>query len=91
MEEVHDWRCVSQHYTQTLIEKACTGELVSSFAPTLLIAAHEHALSVANTLALVLATRTGAPLLTVLTPSLQLYDLAAHPYNAHPEAWTNGT
>ncbi|KAG1664690.1 hypothetical protein FOA52_006665 [Chlamydomonas sp. UWO 241] len=91
-QELNDWHCVSQHYITNLIVQSCspTGTLVS-FAPTLLIAAHDHALSVANTLAGVLASRTSTTAPVVLTPDLQLYDAERNPYNPHPEAWINGT
>jgi len=91
VDEVHDWRCVSQHHTLTLIERAVDGQrLIDRFAPDLLVAAQDHALVVASQLADVLGARK-SPRPTVLTHTMQLFDIAAHPYNPHAEAWTGGT
>lgn len=84
-----DWRCVSQHYIQELITKAVEQhQLDLKFKPSLIVAAGEDALSVARMLKACLKgkLRPGSSILT-LSPSLDLYDEEANPYNPNHGYW----
>jgi hypothetical protein len=92
-EPILDWRSVSQHYVQELVERAVDQQqLCTRFAPSLLLAAHDDALGVAGTLAAVLKARAGTSV-PILTPRMEIFDPAAHPYNPFPKGvmWSGGS
>ena len=86
-----DWRCVSQHYVQELIERACeTHQLDQKFRPSLIVAAGEDALSVSRMLRATLKAKTGSAC-PILSSKLDLFDEEANPYNPNQGYWGNNS
>ena len=82
-----DWRCVSQHYIQELIESAVSQhQLHLKFKPTLIVAAGEDALSVARMLKASLKAKTGSSI-PVISNKMELHDEEANPYNPNQGYW----
>ncbi len=89
--EVTDWRCVSQHHIQELVENAVERhQFHVKFKPSLIIAAGEDALSVSRMLRAVLKAKIGSGI-PILTHKLDLYDEETNPYNPNQGYWGNNS
>lgn len=78
--EITDWRCISQHMVQSMIEAACARNDFKAFAPTHLVAASQDALNLVWTMKKVIQSTSAVPVVA-LTSNLKEYDEGSNPYN----------
>ena len=79
--DITDWRCISQHSVQAMIEAAVSRADFKSFAPTHLVAASTDALNVTWTLKKVVQSQSATSAPIALTMQLNIYDEDINPYN----------